>query len=183
MDALQGARPQWRTAEAAREGGAAASDSAASDSTASNGTAANGTPADATTAAATTADSSPAKGREGVIAHVVLFTPKASLSADERQALVADLERACQDIPSIRRARVGRRQILGYAYDSVGPVQFEFIVELEFDSKTDLDAYLRHPAHVALGRWFHEGADVAVAEDFAMVEPSALRELVADYVS
>jgi hypothetical protein len=118
-----------------------------------------------------------------VIAHVVLFTPKASLSADERQALVADLERACQDIPSIRRARVGRRQILGYAYDAVGPVQFEFIVVLEFDSKADLDAYLRHPAHVALGRWFHEGADVAVAEDFALVEPSGLRGLVADYIS
>jgi hypothetical protein len=118
-----------------------------------------------------------------VIAHVVLFTPRASLSAEERQVLVGDLEQALQAIPEIHRARIGRRRVLGYAYDSVGPVHFEFVVLLEFSSEADLDAYLRHPAHVALGRWFHHGADVALAEDFAMAEPSGLRGLVADYFS
>jgi hypothetical protein len=116
-----------------------------------------------------------------VIAHVVLFTPRASLSLDERRSLVADLERACQAIPAIRRARVGRRRVLGYAYDNVGPAHFEFVVVLEFESESDLHTYLHHPAHVALGRWFHQGAEVALAEDFLIVEADGLRPLVADY--
>jgi hypothetical protein len=116
-----------------------------------------------------------------VIAHVVSFTPRASLSSGERVALVGDLERALEAIPEIRRARIGRRRVLGYAYDTVGPVHFEFIVVLEFDSEADLRAYLHHPAHVALGRWFHQGADVALAEDFQLVEAAGLRTLVADY--
>ena len=118
-----------------------------------------------------------------MIAHVVLFTPRASLSLDDRRSLVADLERACQAIPAIRRARVGRRRVLGYAYDNVGPAHFEFVVVLEFESEADLHTYLHHPAHVALGRWFHDGADAAMAEDFAIVEPSDLRGLVADHLS
>ena len=115
-----------------------------------------------------------------MIAHVVLFTPRASLSAEERRVLIADLERACQDIPSIRRARVGRRRILGYAYDTVGPVHFEFVAVLEFASEADLRSYLHHPAHVALGRWFHQGAEVALAQDFVMVEADGLKSLMAE---
>jgi hypothetical protein len=118
-----------------------------------------------------------------VIAHVVLFTPRASLSATERRTLVEDLERACQAIPAIRRARIGRRRRLGYAYDSVGPAQFEFAAILEFDSEADLRSYLHHPAHVALGGWFHQGAEVALATDFEVAEPDGLRRLVADYIA
>ena len=116
-----------------------------------------------------------------MIAHVVHFTPRRSLSIDERRALVADLERACRDIPEIRRARIGRRRLLGAAYDSVGPLHFEFVAVLEFETEADLRAYLQHPAHVALGRWFHQGAEAALAEDFEMVEPDGVRDLVADY--
>lgn len=117
-----------------------------------------------------------------MIAHLVLFTPRPSLSPDERAALVGDLERALQAIPEIRRARIGRRRVLGYAYDVVGPVQFEFVVLLEFDSEADLGGYLQHPAHVALGQWFHHGATAALAADFEVVEPNGLRPLVADYL-
>jgi Stress responsive A/B Barrel Domain len=116
-----------------------------------------------------------------VIAHVVLFTPRASLSPDERRALVGDLEQACQAIPSIRRASIGRRRVLGYGYDTVGPVHFEFVAVLEFESEADLNTYLRHPAHVALGRWFHQGAEIAISEDFEMVDVDGLRVLVRDY--
>jgi len=115
-----------------------------------------------------------------VIAHVVLFTPRATLSPDERRLLVADLERACQAIPAIRRARIGRRRVLGYSYDSVGPVHFDFVAVLEFDSEGDLRTYLQHPAHAELGCWFHQGAEVAVAMDFEMVEAEGLRGLVLD---
>jgi hypothetical protein len=115
-----------------------------------------------------------------VIAHVVLFTPRGSLSPDERRTLVADLERACAGIPSIRRARIGRRRILGVPYDNVGPVHFQFVVIMEFETEADLRSYLHHPAHVELGRWFHQGADVALAQDFEMVEAEGLRALVTD---
>jgi hypothetical protein len=118
-----------------------------------------------------------------MIAHVVLFTPRASLSPAERRTLVEDLERACQAIPAIRRARIGRRRALGHAYDTVGPARFEFVAVLEFDSEADLGSYLQHPAHVALGRWFYQGAEVALAADFEIVEPPGLQGLVADYLS
>lgn len=117
-----------------------------------------------------------------MIAHVVLFTPRASLSPADRRTLVEDLERACQAIPAIRRARIGRRRVLGYAYDNVGPAQFEFAAILEFDSEEDLRGYLHHPAHVALGRWFHQGAEVALAADFEVVDADRLHSLVTDYV-
>jgi hypothetical protein len=118
-----------------------------------------------------------------VIAHVVLFTPKASLSPDQRRSLVSDLERACRDIPQIRRARIGRRRALGYAYDTAGPWHFEFVAVLEFESREELHAYLQHPSHAALGRWFHEGAELAIAHDFEMVEAGGLRTLVVDYTA
>ena len=116
-----------------------------------------------------------------MIAHVVLFTPRPSLTPAERRALVADLEQACRDIPQIRRSRIGRRQRLGYAYDQAGPVHFEFLAVLEFDSREDLNDYLQHPSHTALGRWFHQGADLAIAHDFEMVDAEGLRGIVTDY--
>ncbi len=117
-----------------------------------------------------------AGGRQ-VIAHVVSFTPRATLTREERQALVGDLERALQAIPEIRRARIGRRKVLGFGYDAVGPVHFEFVLILEFDSEADLRTYLHHPAHVALGRWFHHGAEVALAEDFELADADGVRQL------
>jgi len=112
-----------------------------------------------------------------MIAHVVLFTPKASLSAEERESSILALERACLDIPQITRVRVGRRRVLGYAYDALAPVHFEFAVILEFESEADLDAYLHHPAHVALGHHFNNSAAVAVALDFVIGDASQIRAL------
>lgn len=111
-----------------------------------------------------------------MIAHVVSFTPRASLTAEERRTLVGDVQKALRAIPAIRRARLGRRRQFGYAYDAVGPVHFEFLMILEFDTADDLRTYLHHPDHVALGRWFYEGSEVALAQDFELVEPGALLE-------
>lgn len=111
-----------------------------------------------------------------MIAHVVSFTPRASLTSEERRTLVDDVQRALQAIPAIRRARLGRRRQFGYAYDTAGPVHFEFVMILEFDTAEDLRAYLHHPDHVALGRWFYQGSEVALAQDFELVEAEALTE-------
>jgi hypothetical protein len=113
-----------------------------------------------------------------VIAHVVLFSPRPSLTDDERTGLLGALERALTGIPAIRRARIGRRRRFGHAYDSVGPVQFEFAAVLEFDTEADLRTYLAHPVHADLGARFHATAQVAVAHDFDMVDGADLRALV-----
>ena len=47
-----------------------------------------------------------------MISHVVLFRPKASLSADERGELIACLERAVSGIPTIRRTSIGKRAVI-----------------------------------------------------------------------
>jgi len=112
-----------------------------------------------------------------MIAHVVLFTPREDLDAAAREALVAALERACLDIPQIRRVRVGRRRVLGYAYDALSPVGFEYAAILEFDSEADLRSYLQHPAHVELGRRFTSSAAVAVAHDFEIADAAGVRAL------
>ena len=107
-----------------------------------------------------------------MIAHVVLFAPRPDISDADRDAVVTALGRACCDIPQIRRARVGRRRVLGYEYDSLFPASFEFAAVLEFDSEADLRTYLHHPAHVELGRLFKHVAQVAVAHDFEVVDAS-----------
>jgi hypothetical protein len=112
-----------------------------------------------------------------MIAHVVLFTPRKTLSAEERDASILALERACLGIPQIRRVRVGRRRVLGYAYDALAPVHFEYAVMLEFESEADLDVYLNHPAHVALGHHFNHSAEVALALDFAIGDASQIRAI------
>ena len=114
-----------------------------------------------------------------MIAHIVLFSPKASLSAREREDTIAALERACSDIPQIKRVRVGRRRLLGYAYDALAPVHFEYAVVMEFDSEADLDTYLHHPAHVALGHHFNNSAEVALALDFAIGDSSQIQAIAA----
>jgi hypothetical protein len=114
-----------------------------------------------------------------MIAHIVLFTPKASLSAREREDTITALEDACSGIPQIARVRVGRRRLLGYAYDALAPVHFEYAVVMEFASEADLDAYLHHPTHVALGHHFNNSAAVAIALDFTIGDASQIQAIAA----
>lgn len=103
-----------------------------------------------------------------MILHVVLFTPRATLTARERHDFAASLESALTGIPGIRRFRVGRRVRSGAAYDGLG--DFEYVGVIEFDDLNGLSAYLRHPRHEALGRLFYETASSAFAGDFDAVD-------------
>ena len=47
-----------------------------------------------------------------MISHVVLFRPRATLTAAEREALIAALQHAVSGIPTIRRATIGKRILL-----------------------------------------------------------------------
>lgn len=102
-----------------------------------------------------------------MISHVVLFRPKATLSSDDRRALIAALERAVSGIATIRRTTIGKRVLLNRpGYETQMAEHYEYSAILEFESEADLRAYLDHPAHVDLGRLLFTAADAVLAYDF-----------------
>ena len=114
-----------------------------------------------------------------MIAHVVLFRPKPSLSDEERQALIASLRKAVDGIPSIARASIGRRILLNRpGYESLMAENYEFAAILEFNTEADLRAYLDHPAHAELGARLFTSAAAVLAYDFGCVGPDGLGELL-----
>jgi hypothetical protein len=106
-----------------------------------------------------------------VIAHVVLFRPRADLDEDARAAVMHSLTRARQDIPSIRRFRIGRRVKHGLpGYEQAMPEDYAFAVLIEFDDVDGLRAYLAHPAHAEAGRHFATSAAASLAYDFDLTD-------------
>ena len=108
-----------------------------------------------------------------MIAHVVLFKPKPGLDAGTRERLAEAFERALRDIPSIRRAHLGRRVTHGRPYEQLMTVDYEYAAILEFDTLEDLKAYLAHGAHDALGALFFEAFEVALMYDYEMESGAA----------
>lgn len=105
-----------------------------------------------------------------MITHLVLFRPRAGLSPVERIELTDALRTALRAIPSIRRARIGRRVTHGRLYEQAMRVDYEFAALLEFDDISGLKAYLEHPAHDALATRFFSVVDEALMYDFELGE-------------
>jgi hypothetical protein len=105
-----------------------------------------------------------------VIAHIVLFKPRTDLPEAERRGLVDALTRALREIPSIRRARVGRRVLHGRPYESLMRANYEYAALLEFDDIAGLTSYLEHPAHDVLGARFFAAFEEALMYDFQLEE-------------
>lgn len=112
-----------------------------------------------------------------MIRHVVLFRPRAGLSADERSGLAAALRSAIKAIPSVRRARVGRRVTHGRPYEQQMQVDYEYAAMLDFDDLNGLKLYLEHPAHEALATRFFRVLDEALIYDFEFEEGDGLASL------
>jgi hypothetical protein len=113
-----------------------------------------------------------------MIAHVVLFRPNPSLTEADRKALIDSLTMAVDAIPSIKRARIGRRILLNRpGYETQMAEHYEYSAILEFDSEFDLRAYLDHPAHIELGRRLFTSAQGVLAYDFSCVAPEDISEL------
>lgn len=111
-----------------------------------------------------------------MIQHVVLFRPKSSLIESERQALITALREAVEGIAFIKRAVVGRRVLLNRpGYETLMAEHFEYSAILEFDSESDLRAYLDHPAHNNLGRLLFTAADAVLAYDFRSTSLAELK--------
>ncbi len=103
-----------------------------------------------------------------MVAHVVLLAPRPDLTAGQRDAVIAALERAAREIPSVRRVRVGKRILHGASYERRMPVDFPFAAIFEFDDVAGLQAYLAHPAHEDLGARFYDSLSAALACDYEM---------------
>jgi hypothetical protein len=108
-----------------------------------------------------------------MIAHVVLFRLQVDLSTEARQALVASFEAVLTQIPSIRRARVGRRVEVGRQYEALMAVDYTYAAVIEFDDRAGLMAYLDHPAHEQLASQFFSAFDEALMYDFELLEGTA----------
>ena len=110
-----------------------------------------------------------------MIAHVVLFRPKHTMTPEQRETMVKVLRGAVEGIPQIRRFTIGRRILLNRpGYETQMAEHYEYSAILEFESEADLRAYLDHPAHVDLGRLLFTAADAVLAYDFASADLSSL---------
>lgn len=108
-----------------------------------------------------------------MIAHIVLFRPRGDLSPAERTALTGAFEAALREIPSIRRAYVGRRFLHGRAYETRMQVDYQYAAVIEFDDAAGLNAYLEHPVHQQLASEFYEAFEQALMYDFDLQEGEA----------
>jgi hypothetical protein len=103
-----------------------------------------------------------------VITHVVLFRPRPDLSEEERTGLTGALRKALHSIPSIRRARVGRRVMHGRPYEQSMRVDYEYAALLDFDDLAGLKSYLQHPAHEELATRFFQLLENGLIYDFEL---------------
>lgn len=105
-----------------------------------------------------------------MIAHVVLFRPRAGLPAAERDAFERALAHARQSIPSIRRFAIGRRVLHGARYEQAMTADFPFAAIVEFDDLGGMKAYLAHPAHDELGRLLWQTSDSVLVYDYEVAD-------------
>ena len=103
-----------------------------------------------------------------MVSHVVLMKPRADLPPADRHAFVAAFERALREIATVRQVRIGRRVRHGAGYEAGASDAADYIAILDFDTLADLQAYLRHPAHEALGAHFGRSLSAALVYDFEM---------------
>ena len=108
-----------------------------------------------------------------MIAHVVLFKLRPEIAPAEQHALADAFLGALRHIPSIRRAQVGPRIVLGRSYEQRMRVDYGFAAILEFDDLDGLTSYLEHPMHRELSTCFASSTDEALTYDFELAEGAA----------
>src|SRR5215510_11645138 len=113
--------------------------------------------------------------------HVVLFRQRPNLGGDARRGLAKAFADAIEGIPSIKRARIGRRRTHGRPYEQLMREDYTHAAILEFDDLDGLKAYLEHPVHAELGSRFFECFEQALMYDFDVRDGHAgLNALIED---
>jgi hypothetical protein len=109
-----------------------------------------------------------------VIAHIVLFKPRGDVSPGARDALADAFAAAVAGIPSVRRARLGRRHTHQRpGYQQLMRVDYEFAAVIEFDDAAGLQAYLAHPLHETLAERFFAVFENALMYDYELEDGTA----------
>jgi hypothetical protein len=114
-----------------------------------------------------------------VIVHIVLFEPKPDLTDADRHQVLEALRAAAREIPVVRRLRVGPRVKHGFpGYEQMMRAEYSFAAVIEFESLEDLRAYLAHPVHERLGRYFVESSVRALAYDYRLADAAGVIDVM-----
>jgi hypothetical protein len=106
-----------------------------------------------------------------MISHIVLFKPRVALAAAQKTAIVARLQSAIAQCPTVRACRIGRRVQHGLAgYEQQMAEDYQFSLILDFDNVEGLKAYLQNPAHSGIGGLFTTAASASLAYDYDLVD-------------
>jgi stress responsive alpha/beta barrel protein len=106
-----------------------------------------------------------------MIAHIVLFNPKAGVSEIGFRSFAKTIQAACRQIQAIQRANVGRRIEVDAGYPrSFGEKTYRFVAIFEFEDPAGLREYLKHPLHKHLGKLFWEMCESTVVVEAAMAD-------------
>ena len=105
-----------------------------------------------------------------MIAHIVLFRPKADLNLDARREFAEIFQRTCREVSSVRRARIGRALASDMGYVGAFDARYTFSAVIEFDDQAGLLEYLVHPAHQTLGKLFWETCEATAILDVEMAD-------------
>ena len=90
-----------------------------------------------------------------MIAHVVLFEPKAGTTVADRDGFIELMRVTFSEIPSVRRSFIGLRKTIGASYEALmGDKTYSYATVVEFDDVAGLTEYLQHPLHVKVGQLF-----------------------------
>jgi hypothetical protein len=101
-----------------------------------------------------------------MIAHIVLFEPKASLEHAQKLAFAQSVIEACRSIAAVKRVSLGRRVEIdaGYAR-SLGDSPSKYAAVLEFEDADGLVSYLNDPRHEGIGRLFWEYCERVIVSE------------------
>jgi len=95
-----------------------------------------------------------------MIAHVVLFEPKATITEADREIFLDAMRIAFKEIPTVTRSMVAERQLIGAGYEAkLGDHTYSYVSMVEFEDVQALKAYLDHPLHQRLGQLFWQYCD------------------------
>ena len=107
-----------------------------------------------------------------MIGHIVLFQPKADLTAEAARLFIDALTQGFREIPGIQMARVGKRMQAGIMYaQELGQTTYSHAAVLEFADRDSFVKYLEHPSHAAIGRQFWEACQSTFILDLDMLDP------------
>ncbi|MCC7042245.1 MAG: Dabb family protein [Acidobacteria bacterium] len=110
-----------------------------------------------------------------MIQHIVLFTPKATLTEEERRSFASTTIRTLTSSPDIARMSIGRRTRVDAGYErSFGDKTYNFAVVLDFNDRAALVRYLNSSDHAELGRLFWQNCQDTVICEVDVVDATGV---------